>query len=68
MWARFKLNIEIIGYNRAISHMQSQAGVTKAMINGLIEERNKVQDRMVALKKEQREARFGRPMSVPSNA
>lgn len=64
MWARLKLNIEILGYNRAIGHMISQSGVTQNMIDGLITERNKVEDRLVALKKEQREARFGRTMTA----
>lgn len=68
MWARFKLNIEIIGYNRAISHMGREGGVTKTMIDGLISERNKVADRLTALKKEQREARFGKSMAITSNA
>jgi hypothetical protein len=66
MWARLKLNIEILGYNRAIGHMKSQAGVgvTQNMIDGLITERNKVEDCLVALKKEQREARFGRTLTA----
>jgi len=64
MWARLKLNIEILGYSRAIDHMKSQAGVTQNMIDGLITERNKVEDCLVALKKEQREARFGRTLTA----
>ena len=64
MWARLKLNIEILGYNRAIGRMKSQAGVTQNMIDWLITERNKVEDCLVALKKEQREARFGRTLTA----
>lgn len=60
---KLNLNLEIIGYSRAIGAMTSQPGVTAEMLKGLYEAREEVRNKLAALKAEKKEQRFGKTMA-----
>ena len=50
MWNRFKLNLEIIGYSRAIGVLAGEPQVTKQHLDNLVKERNVLVTKLRRLK------------------
>lgn len=59
---KLTLQLEIIGYSRAIGHMISQPGVTAEHMEGLHQGREDAIKRLAELKLQQRDERFGKTM------
>lgn len=61
---KLSLNLEIIGYSRAIGAMISQPGITAAHMKGLYLGREEAQKRLAALKAETKAQRFGKTLDM----
>lgn len=57
---KLNLQLEIIGYSRAIGAMASQPGITAQMVKGLYEAREESEVKLRKLKAQAKEQRFGK--------